>query len=149
MQPSGEGLTEDFIMPVDSLDLATGSRPVYVSFTRDDPAEYQLGSFSCLLKFVSKEVDPSSGMPEETGYDDEYQLEEVELGAGGDYIVPSYCSFESEWERLGEDSSAEEEFSLSSMASIKGMLPGRLASGAEISCLFFFFQPLVPLSSRS
>jgi coatomer protein complex subunit gamma len=107
-------------MPVESLDLATGSQPVYVSFSREDPAEYQLGSFSCLLKFVSKEVDPSSGMPEETGYDDEYQLEEVELGAGGDYIVPSYCSFESEWEKLGEAASAEEEFSLSSMASIKG-----------------------------
>ncbi|KIM27460.1 hypothetical protein M408DRAFT_71118 [Serendipita vermifera MAFF 305830] len=121
MQPAGEGLTEDFILRVDALDVSTGSQPVYVSFTRDDPAEYQLGSFACLLKFVSKEVDPSSGMPEENGYDDEYQLEEVELSAGGDYIVPSYCSFESEWEKLGEDASAEEEFSLSSMASIKGM----------------------------
>ncbi|KAG8756241.1 coatomer subunit gamma [Serendipita sp. 396] len=65
------------------------------------------------------EVDPSSGLPEDTGYDDEYQLEEVELSAGGDYIVPTYCSFESEWEKLDGAANAEEEFSLSSMASIK------------------------------
>jgi coatomer protein complex subunit gamma len=120
VQPSGEGLTEDFIIRVDSLDVAAGSQPVYVSFTRDNPNEYTLGSFSCLLKFVSKEVDPSSGLPEETGYDDEYQLEEVELSAGGDYIVPSYCSFESEWTKLQGEAEVEEEFSLGSMASIKG-----------------------------
>jgi coatomer protein complex subunit gamma len=120
MQPSGEGLTEDFIIRVDSLDVAAGSQPVYVSFTRGNSDEYPLGGFSCLLKFVSKEVDPSSGLPEETGYDDEYQLEEVEL-SGGDYIVPSYCSFESEWTKLEGAAEAEEEFSLSSMASIKGI----------------------------
>ncbi|KAG8786888.1 coatomer subunit gamma [Serendipita sp. 405] len=68
---------------------------------------------------LAAEVDPSSGLPEDTGYDDEYQLEEVELSAGGDYIVPTYCSFESEWEKLDGAANAEEEFSLSSMASIK------------------------------
>ncbi|KAG8809572.1 coatomer subunit gamma [Serendipita sp. 399] len=119
MQPNGEGLTEDFILPVEKLDLATGSQPIYVSFTRDNPEEYTLGGFACTLRFVSKEIDPSSGLPDDTGYDDEYQLEEIELSAGGDYIVPTYCSFESEWEKLGEAASAEEEFSLSSMASIK------------------------------
>lgn len=119
MQPSAEGVEEDFIIPVDSLDVAAGSQPVYVSFTRTDPEEYPLGSFACTLKFVSKEVDPSSGLPEETGYDDEYQLEEVELSVGGDYIVPNYCSFETEWVKLGEESGAEEEFALNSMSSIK------------------------------
>lgn len=119
VQPSGEGLTEDLIIPVASLSIATGTQPVYVSFTRVNPDEYSLGSFSCLLKFVSKEVDPSSGEPEETGYDDEYQLEEMELGAA-DWIVPSWASFESEWAKL--DQELEEEFVLGSMASIKGTL---------------------------
>ncbi|KAG9057734.1 coatomer subunit gamma [Serendipita sp. 407] len=119
MQPNGEGLTEDFILPAEKLDLSTGPQPVYVSFTRENPEEYTLGGFACTLRFVSKEVDPSSGLPEDTGYDDEYQLEEVELSAGGDYIVPTYCSFESEWEKLDGAANAEEEFSLSSMASIK------------------------------
>lgn len=122
MQPSGEGLTEDFIIQVQSLDLATGSQPVYVSFTRTNPDEYTLGSFSCTLKFVSKEVDPASGLPEDNGYPDEYELEEVELSAGGDYIIPSYCSFESEWSKLEGEAEGEEEFALSSMESIKGKL---------------------------
>lgn len=122
MEPSVEGLTEEFSLPLNSVSVSTGSQPVYVSYARVNPDEYPIGAFPCVLKFISKEVDPSSGMPEETGYDDEYQLEEVELSAGGDYIVPSYCSFDSEWNKLAGDNgaNAEEEFSLSSMASIKG-----------------------------
>jgi hypothetical protein len=123
MESGVDGLTEDFVLPVESASISTGSQPVYVSFTRVNPDEYPSGSFSGILKFISKEVDPSSGMPEETGYPDEYPLDEVELSAGGDYIVPSYTSFDSEWEKLAGDhsASAEEEFALSSMASIKGM----------------------------
>ncbi|KAF8489752.1 hypothetical protein JB92DRAFT_1359146 [Gautieria morchelliformis] len=34
---------------------------------------------------------------------DEYQLEEVELGAGGDYIIPSYANFSAEWIAYGVD----------------------------------------------
>jgi coatomer protein complex subunit gamma len=74
------GLTEDFIIPVDSL-AQEGSGAVYVSYTRDDPASYASGSFSCTLRFVSKEVDPSTGEPEDEGYPDEYQIEDVDLGA--------------------------------------------------------------------
>ena len=93
-----------------------------MSFTRDDPTQYALGSFQCTLKFVTKEVDPSSGEPEEEGYDDEYQLEEVELVAGGDYIIPSYASFEAESKRLKGAANATETFALSAMESIKGKL---------------------------
>lgn len=82
MTPSEDtALTEDFIIPYPSL---TSDVPgvVYVSFTRNDPAEYAIGAFGCTLKFISKEVDPTSGEPEEEGYDDEYQVEELDLGAG-------------------------------------------------------------------
>jgi coatomer protein complex subunit gamma len=83
MQPSVDsGLTEDFIIPLPSLTPAQSPGTVYVSFTRDDPADYAIGSFACALKFISKEVDPASGEPEEEGYDDEYQVEELDLGAG-------------------------------------------------------------------
>jgi coatomer protein complex subunit gamma len=83
MLPSeGCGLTEDFIIPVPALTSANGSGQVYVSFTREDPASYAAGSFGCTLRFVSKEVDPTSGEPEEEGYQDEYQVEDCDLGAG-------------------------------------------------------------------
>ena len=83
MTPSdGSGLVEDFIIPIQSLTPQGGLGQVYVSFTRETPSEYAAGSFGCTLRFVSKEVDPSSGEPEEEGYQDEYQVEDCDLGAG-------------------------------------------------------------------
>ncbi|KAJ9122431.1 hypothetical protein QFC22_001856 [Naganishia vaughanmartiniae] len=118
MTPSEDTpLTEDFIIPYPAL---TSDVPgvVYVSFTRNDPAEYAIGAFGCTLKFVSKEVDPTSGEPEEEGYDDEYQVEELDLGAG-DYISPNYVTFSSEWERLKGGATSTETFALSSSESLK------------------------------
>lgn len=37
-------------------------------------AEVPSATFSCTLKFISKEVDPATGLPEEDGYDDEYEV---------------------------------------------------------------------------
>jgi coatomer protein complex subunit gamma len=83
MTPSEDsGLREDFIIPLETLTAAQSPGIVYVSFSREQPDEYAVGTFACTLKFVSKEVDPTSGMPEEEGYDDEYQVEELDLGAG-------------------------------------------------------------------
>lgn len=121
MEPSEDsGLTEKFIIPLPSLSAATSPGIVYVSFGRDSPEEYATTSFQCTLKFVSKELDPSTGEPEEDGYEDEYQLEELELGAG-DYIVPSYVTFSSEWDRLRSGATATDTFALSAMESLKGM----------------------------
>ncbi|KAF9451392.1 coatomer subunit gamma [Macrolepiota fuliginosa MF-IS2] len=117
MQPTSEdpGLTEDFIIPLPSLTSSNSPNIVYVSFTRNDPDQYAVASFQCTLRFVSKELDPSTGEPEEEGYEDEYQLEEVELSAGGDYIIPSYATFGAEWDRLRSGPSATETFALSAM----------------------------------
>ncbi|KAF8831928.1 coatomer subunit gamma [Lentinula edodes] len=121
MQPSEEtdSLVEDFIIPIPSLSPANSPGTVYVSFTRTSPEEFAIASFSSLLKFVSKEVDPSTGEPEDEGYEDEYPLEDVELSAGGDYIIPSYVTFGSEWDRMRAGPSAVETFALSSMESLK------------------------------
>ncbi len=120
MAPSDEsGLTEDFIIPVPTLTAQTSPGIVYCSFTRDNPEEYQAASFSCLLKFVSKEIDPSTGEPEEEGYPDEYSLEDTELSAA-DYIIPTYVTFASEWDRLRGGVSVTESFNLPAMESLKG-----------------------------
>lgn len=119
-QSEDAGLVEDFIIPLPALTAANSPGIVYVSFTRESPELYAIASFQCSLKFTSKELDPSTGVPEEEGYEDEYQVEEVELSAGGDYIVPSYASFGSEWERMKSAPSATETFALSAMESLKG-----------------------------
>lgn len=120
MQPAGEvELTEDFLIPIPTLSAANSPKVVYWSFTRNSPEEYQIGSFNCLLKFVSKEVDPSTGEPEAEGYEDEYQLEDTDLSAA-DYIVPTYVTFAAEWDRMRGGVNVTETFSLPAMESIKG-----------------------------
>lgn len=120
MTPSPEtALVEDFIIPIPSL-APNSSGVVYVSFTRESPEEFALGSFTNSLKFISKEVDPDTGAPEEEGYDDEYQIEELDLGAG-DYIVPSYAAFANEWDRLRTAATATETFALTALESLKGL----------------------------
>ena len=42
-------------------------------------------------RFTSKEIDPSTGEPEEEGYDDEYTLEDVNLKLT-DYLRPTNIS---------------------------------------------------------
>ena len=152
MQPAAEGLIEDFIIPIPLLAATDGPQIVYVSFTRESPEEYFVGGFGCTLKFVSKEIDPDTGMPEETGYPDEYHLEEIEVSAGGDYILPSYCSFNAEWEGLGEGAEMEEEFGLSGMASIKGgcvVLVARQGTVKFRECLLIDIQRHAIRWSRS
>lgn len=121
MQPQSEAeLSEDFIITCPSLTASTSPGAVYVSYTRDVPEEYTIASFGCTLMFLSKELDPSTGEPEEEGFQDEFELGEVGLSAGEDYIVPSYTTFTSEWERLESGPSSTETFALSAMESIKG-----------------------------
>lgn len=118
MQPSEEAdLTEDFIIPVASLG-PNSDGVVYVSFTRNNPSTYATGSFGNTLRFLSKEIDPDTGEPEEDGYDDEYSLEELDLGAA-DYIVPSYAAFATEWDRLRSGATAQETFALTALDSLK------------------------------
>lgn len=143
--PADSGLTEDFIIPVPTLSTTTSPGVVYVSFTREAPEEYATASFPCLLKFISKEVDPTTGEPEAEGYEDEYQLEEVELAAGRDYIIPSYSNFSSEWDRLRTGASITETFTLSSMESIKGVL---WPPSAFLSCTYAHHQRHAILLSR-
>ncbi|OAV88487.1 hypothetical protein PTTG_00881 [Puccinia triticina 1-1 BBBD Race 1] len=114
--PPEEGLSEDFIIPIPKMSNEPGI--IYVSYTRSSPENYALGSFNCTLKFISKEVDPISGEPEEEGYEDEYQIEDVELGVG-DYIIPTYVTFTTEWDRLRTGATATETFQLSALKSLK------------------------------
>ncbi|KAK7686670.1 hypothetical protein QCA50_010270 [Cerrena zonata] len=119
MQPQTDsGLSDDFTMPIPSLQSSNSPGIVYVSFTRDDPSAYQIASFQCIFKFVSKEVDPSTGEPEDEGYEDEYALEDLELSAS-DYVIPTYVTFGAEWDRMRGGVSVTETFSLPAMESLK------------------------------
>ncbi len=73
------------------------------------------GAIPCTLKFLVKDVDPSTGEPEDpdsAGYDDEYNLEELEI-ASADYVkkVP-VADFREAWDSMGPDCEVVETFSL-------------------------------------
>ena len=114
-------LEEDFIMQADRLATDEPGK-VYVAFKKvNGEGSMPVSSFSNVLKFTSKEIDPSTGEPEDTGYDDEYEVSEFDL-TGSDYIVPTFASnFNHLWEQTGAaGEEAEETLQLSGMKSIAG-----------------------------
>ncbi|PTB80100.1 coatamer complex, gamma subunit [Trichoderma longibrachiatum ATCC 18648] len=114
-----EELEEVFIIQAEKL-ATNEPGNVYVAFRKvNGQASLPVSTFSNVLKFTSKEIDPSTGEPEETGYDDEYEVSEFDL-SGSDYVIPTYASnFNHLWEQVGASGEeAEETLQLSSMKSI-------------------------------
>ncbi|KAG5979531.1 hypothetical protein E4U55_005066 [Claviceps digitariae] len=112
-------LEEVFIIQAEKLATDEPGK-VYVAFKKVNGAESMpVTTFSNILKFTSKEIDPSTGEPEESGYDDEYEVSEFDV-SGSDYIVPTFASnFSHLWEQIGASGEeAEETLQLSSMKSI-------------------------------
>ncbi|KAG8166776.1 hypothetical protein KVR01_002465 [Diaporthe batatas] len=114
-----EELEEVFIIEAEKL---TQNEPgkVYVAFKKAAGEDsLPVVSFTNTLKFTSKEIDPSTNEPEESGYDDEYEVAEFDL-AGSDYVIPTYASnFAHLWEQVGAaGEEAEETLQLSGMKSI-------------------------------
>jgi len=108
---SGAVLEEEFIIPAPVIKgEETGT--VYVSFARGtggSSAGFDAATLTNVLKFTLKEIDPSTNEPEEGGYDDEYQVEDLEI-TGADYILPAFAgSFENIWSGLDPSSSDAEE----------------------------------------
>lgn len=59
-----------------------------------------------------KEVDPSTGEAEEDGYDDEYQLEGVEVEPT-DFVLPAHTgNFRQAWDALPAETEREDEYGL-------------------------------------
>jgi coatomer protein complex subunit gamma len=97
-------LEEDFLIPVTSLSTNEPGT-AYVAFKNVSGAQYPTCSFTNILKFTSKEIDPSTGEPDDTGYDDEYEIEDLEVG-GTDYVLPAFAG---SWEGVWSDSAGGDE----------------------------------------
>lgn len=73
-----------------------------------------IGAFTNELKFIVKDCDPQTGEPDEEGFEDDYQVEEVSL-AIADFVLPSYIpSFNKAWEELGDENEVVETLALTS-----------------------------------
>ena len=128
-------LEEAFILQAEKLATDEPGK-VYVAFQKvNGEGSLPVSTFSNTLKFTSKEIDPSTGEPEDSGYDDEYEISEFDL-SGSDYIIPTFASnFNHLWEQIGASGEeSEETLQLSGMKSIAGTL-------------FFLFSSRSPLYS--
>ncbi|KIV91814.1 hypothetical protein PV10_06312 [Exophiala mesophila] len=128
-------LEEEFIIPAPAL-KTNEPGVVYVAFKKlDGEQPFPITTFSNVLKFTSKEVDPTTGEPEESGYEDEYEVENLEL-TGADYVVPAYgSSFDHVWEGTGAN--GEEASETLQLATIKS-----LADATEQISKTLSLQPL-------
>ncbi|OMP88730.1 putative coatomer subunit gamma [Diplodia seriata] len=136
------GLEEEFIIPAPALKTDEPGT-VYVSFKRTEgEATYVASSFTNILKFTLKEIDPSTGEPEEGGYEDEYQVEDLDLN-GADYIVPAYAgSFDNVWEQSASGEQATETLQLSALKSIQGFYTNTNLDAVEQIPKTLSLQPL-------
>lgn len=113
------GLEDDFIIPAPEL-KTNEPGTVYVAFKNPGGA-FAATTFTNILKFTSKEIDPTTNEPEESGYEDEYQVEDVDL-TGADYVIPAFAgSFDNVWEQAGAGEEASETLQLSNIKSIAGV----------------------------
>jgi len=78
-------------------------------------------TFNATLKFVVKDVDPTTGEPEsDEHYDDVYALETIEIGVT-DYILPTppKASFNTAWDQLTDKNEVDETYSLSTLNTLE------------------------------
>lgn len=111
-------LEEEFVIPAPKL-LTNEPGTVYVSFKRlETEPLFISASFTNVLKFISKEIDPSTGEPEDgDGYPDEYQVEDLYL-TGADYVVPAYAA---NFEHVWEDSKGDDETETLQLENVKSI----------------------------
>lgn len=113
-------LEEEFIIPAPRL-KTNEPGVVYVAFKKVEGTSFPTTTFSNSLKFTSKEIDPTTGEPEDSGYDDEYEVENLEL-SGADFVTPAFAgNFDHIWEGTGANGEeASETLQLSSVKSLTG-----------------------------
>ncbi|KAL8168169.1 hypothetical protein V2J09_009669 [Rumex salicifolius] len=76
------------------------------------------GKFSNILRFIVKEVDPSTGEAEEEGVEDEYQLEDLEVTASDYMQKVGVSNFRNAWESMDPEGERVDEYGLGSRESL-------------------------------
>ncbi|PON84890.1 Coatomer gamma subunit [Trema orientale] len=105
-----EDFSEVASKPLRSLPYDTPGQ-TFVAFEKPEgvPA---VGKFSNMLRFIVKEVDPSTGEAEEDGVEDEYQLEDLEVVAADYMLKVPVSNFRNAWESMDPESEQVDEYGL-------------------------------------
>merc|ERR1740131_674881 len=77
-------------------------------------------SMAATLKFTVKDCDPATGEPDsDEGYDDEYQLEDIEVTVADHVQRVMKGNFAAAWEEIGPENELEDTYALSSMNTLE------------------------------
>eukprot|EP01121_Diplochlamys_sp_Union-15-3_P013035 TRINITY_DN3990_c0_g1_i2.p1 TRINITY_DN3990_c0_g1~~TRINITY_DN3990_c0_g1_i2.p1 ORF type:complete len:700 (+),score=124.59 TRINITY_DN3990_c0_g1_i2:312-2102(+) len=110
------GFRVDSVIPADSI-TCDETKPVYVKVELPLEASLATASFTNKLKFDVKQVDADSGQAEDESTPEEYPLEDIDISIA-DFVKRNFVpNWGEKWEELGEDTTAVETFSLSSVNS--------------------------------
>jgi coatomer protein complex subunit gamma len=117
-----KGAKVEATAPLASLPYGANASPVYVAIRLPSDRPYSSGTLQTTLKFTSKEIDPSTGEPDDSGYDDEYKLEDLEVTTS-DFMQKTFVpNFNEKWEAVGDEFEVVETYSLSTMKSLPVVL---------------------------
>jgi len=99
-------------IPAPSMQYNVASTIYTVLSVPEDLTEC-VASMAATLKFTVKDCDPATGEPDsDEGYDDEYQLEDLDITVA-DYVQRVMKgNFAAAWEELGEENELEDTYSL-------------------------------------
>ena len=101
----------------------------------DDPSQVT-GTFNCVLKFIVKDCDPNTGLPDnEDGYQDEYVLENIEVNVADHVSRVLKPNFGASWEEVGGENELEDTYALA-MPSLEGLL---IFLAFYLNNLFYFY----------
>ncbi|GJD06972.1 Coatomer subunit gamma [Galdieria sulphuraria] len=103
---------------------------------------YPIGDAPCEVRYVVKEMIPSTGEVDERGFDEEYKLEDLSFGIS-DYMVPlqqSNARFKDIWDKFGSQNEVRETFALSmhqsipsALNAVRDFLGMTVVEGAQVS----------------
>lgn len=110
---SAAGLGDMTLVPIPELKYGEPGR-TYVGIERTADGEYPLGTLPCTLKFVAREVDLSTGEPDEGAFEDDYPLDDLTIATANLMAPPAELpsSFKAAWEALGADNEVADSFNL-------------------------------------
>lgn len=113
-----EGFEEDSEKSVEKL-VYSGSEVSYVCLRREAD-DFPTGTFPAALRFRVYDIEPGheEEIDYEEGYDDEYQIEDIDVSLA-DYMGKSFVrNFRDAWEAMGDEDQVTDTFALSSMKSL-------------------------------
>ncbi|RZC92564.1 hypothetical protein C5167_029341 [Papaver somniferum] len=104
-----EDFSEVSLKPLASLPYDFPGQ-TFVAFEK--PEGVVVGKFANTLRFIVKEVDPSTGEAEDDGVEDEYQLEDLEVGSADFMLKVVVSNFRNAWESMGDEYEKVDEYGL-------------------------------------